>query len=167
VSGPIIFGLGGNIGSDEEILARFAKVAAALETWAPVRRSRVYRTAPIGPAQEPFLNAAISVRPDVEPTAEELATFVREVERLLGRDRSSEIHWGPRPIDVDVLLWGERIVRDGIEIPHPRLFERRFALRPLADLVGEVLVVPGTGKTVGELLAATADQPIEETALGF
>lgn len=166
MSGPIIFGLGGNVGSDEEIVARFAKVAAALETWAPVRRSRVYRTAAIGPAQQAFLNAAISVRPDVEPTAAELATFAIETERLLGRDRSREERWGPRTIDVDVLLWGDRVVvSDEITVPHPRLFERRFALRPLADLVGEVLVVPGTGKTVGELLAATADQGVEATEL--
>ncbi len=163
----IVFGLGGNVGSDEEILARFGKVAAALEAWAKVARSRVYRTAPIGPAQAPFLNAAISVRPDVEPTAPELAAFVAEVERLLGRDRDREERWGPRTIDVDVLIWGDRIVRDGIEIPHPRLAGRRFALRPLADLVGEVLIVPGTGKTVGELLAATADQEVDETGLVF
>jgi 2-amino-4-hydroxy-6-hydroxymethyldihydropteridine diphosphokinase len=161
----IVFGLGGNVGSDEEILGRFGAVALALEAWAKVSRSRVYRTAPIGPAQPAFLNAAIGVRPDVEPTPEELAAFVLETERLLGRDRAREARWGPRTIDVDVLLWGDRQLRDPIEVPHPRLAERRFALRPLADLVGEVLVVPGTGRTIGELLAATADQAVEETAL--
>lgn len=161
----IVFGLGGNVGGDEAILGRFAAVAAALEAWSPVRRSRVYRTAPIGPAQDAFLNAAISVRPDVEPTVAELANFVLETERLLGRDRSREARWGPRTIDVDVLLWGDRVIRAEIEVPHPRLGERRFALRPLADLVGEVLVVPGTGRTVGELLAATADQQVEETEM--
>jgi 2-amino-4-hydroxy-6-hydroxymethyldihydropteridine diphosphokinase len=163
----IVLGLGGNVGGDEEILGRFGKVAAALEAWAPVRRSRVYRTAPIGPAQQAFLNAAISLRPDVEPTPAELATFVLETERLLGRDRGREERWGPRTIDVDVLLWGDTIVLSEIEVPHPRLASRRFALRPLADLVGEVLVVPGTGKTVGELLAATADQQVDETELAF
>jgi 2-amino-4-hydroxy-6-hydroxymethyldihydropteridine diphosphokinase len=159
----IVFGLGGNVGGDAAILDRFGKVAAALEAWAKVARSRVYRTAPIGPAQEAFLNAAISVRPDVEPTPTELATFVLETERLLGRDRRREARWGPRTIDIDVLLWGDTIVLAEIEVPHPRLAERRFALRPLADLVGEVLVVPGTGRTIGELLAATADQQVEET----
>lgn len=163
----IVFGLGGNVGGDEAILGRFTAVSAALEAWAPVRRSRIYRTAPIGPAQAHFLNAAISVRPDVDPTPAELATFVLEMERILGRDRGREERWGPRTIDVDVLLWGDRIIRAEIEVPHPRLSERRFALRPLADLVGEVVVVPGTGRTIGELLAATAGQEVEETDLAF
>ena len=163
----IVFGLGGNVGGDEAILGRFTAVAAAIEAWAPVRRSRIYRTAPLGPEQDDFLNAAISVRPDVEPTPIELITFVLETERLLGRDRTREERWGPRTIDVDVLLWGDRVLAGELEVPHPRLAERRFALRPLADLVGEVLVVPGVGKTVGELLAATADQRVEETDYSF
>jgi len=160
----IVLGLGGNLGGDEAILGRFAAVAAALASWGPVRSSRVYRTAPIGPAQPEFLNAALAVRPELDPTPAELAAFVLETERMLGRDRSTEERWGPRTIDLDVLLWDDRVLRDELEVPHPRLGERRFALRPLADLVGEERVVPGTGRTVGALRAATADQAVEETA---
>jgi 2-amino-4-hydroxy-6-hydroxymethyldihydropteridine diphosphokinase len=155
----IVLGLGGNVGGDDAILARFASVAAAFASWGRVRASRVYRTAPIGPEQADFLNAAISVRADPEPIPDELATMVRETELLLGRDRDREARWGPRPIDIDVLLWGDRVLRSPLEIPHPRLATRRFALAPLADLVGEDAIVPGAGR-VGDLLRAVRDQQV-------
>jgi 2-amino-4-hydroxy-6-hydroxymethyldihydropteridine diphosphokinase len=160
----ILLGLGGNVGGDEAIVARFEAVAAAFAAWGPVRGSRIYRTAPIGPAQDDFLNAAISVRAAPEPQPDELAAMIRETERLLGRDREREVRWGPRPIDIDVLVWGDRVLRSPLEVPHPRLADRKFALAPLADLLGEDAVVPGAGR-LGDLLRAVRDQVVRETAL--
>jgi 2-amino-4-hydroxy-6-hydroxymethyldihydropteridine diphosphokinase len=161
----LVLGLGGNVGGEAAILARFASVAAAFEPWGRVRRSRVYRTAPIGPAQDDFLNAAIAVRASPEPLIDELAAMIAEIEALLGRDRAREARWGPRTVDVDVLWWGDRVVRGVLEIPHRRLHARRFALAPLVDLVPDA-ILPGAGR-VGDLLARVRDQIIEETALTF
>ena len=83
----IVVGLGGNVGDDAAIVARFAAVADALAAWGPVHASPVFRTAPIGPAQQDFLNAALSLRADPVPTPRELAAALQELERLLGRAR--------------------------------------------------------------------------------
>jgi 2-amino-4-hydroxy-6-hydroxymethyldihydropteridine diphosphokinase len=162
----IVIGLGGNLGGEAAILARFTAAAAALAAWGPVRASRVYRSAPLGPPQPHFLNAALAVTAAPPPTPDELVAWLRATERGLGRARHREARWGPRPIDLDVLLWDDRAGRwPGLEVPHPRLAERRFALAPLADLVGAHHRVPGRDQPVGALLAATRDQEVEDTAL--
>jgi 2-amino-4-hydroxy-6-hydroxymethyldihydropteridine diphosphokinase len=141
----IVVGLGGNVG---DVLPAFRGAAAALGA---VRSSRVYRTAPIGPAQDDYLNAAIEV------PAVTFAQIV-SIEREHGRVRSDD-RWGPRTLDLDVLVWDARVLHGDLEVPHPRLGERRFALAPLADLVGEDFVIPGQGR-VGDLLAKVRDQDV-------
>lgn len=132
----VILGLGGNIGSDDAILERFRRAREALSTIAPVRSAALYRSAPIGPDQPAYLNTAVSWRFDGIPT--ELIQTVLEIERLCGRERTGESRWGPRAIDLDVLLWGTREIRlTELEVPHPRLLERRFALLPVIDLLGD------------------------------
>jgi 2-amino-4-hydroxy-6-hydroxymethyldihydropteridine diphosphokinase len=165
----IVLGLGGNVGDDAAIVTRFGAVASAFLAWGTVRASSVYRTAPIGGvAQGAFLNAAIVVRQDVEPTPRELIDVVLETERLLGRDRRREARWGPRTIDIDVLLWDDRVTHSpGLEVPHPRLAQRAFALRPVADLLGEAYVIPGTARSIDELLRACGDQGVELTDLAI
>jgi len=161
----IAIGVGGNLGGDGEILERFDAAARALGIWGPVHASRVYRTAPIGPTPQPyFLNAALVVWPEIEPTEDEVLELVLDTERVLGRDRRHEVRWGPRAIDLDVLLWDERLIRrDGLIVPHPRLGERRFVLDPLADLLGDTRVIPGLDRTIGELRVAVRDQDVRET----
>jgi 2-amino-4-hydroxy-6-hydroxymethyldihydropteridine diphosphokinase len=157
---PVVIGVGGNVGTDAEIVERFRRAREALAVLGPVRSALLYRTAPVGPVEQPaFLNTAVSVRAaDLQPS--ELIATVLEIERLLGRDRRQEMRWGPRPIDLDVLVWGSRTHRTPeLEVPHPRLAERRFALAPLADLYPE-LVIPGHGP-VASLLSRVADQPLE------
>jgi 2-amino-4-hydroxy-6-hydroxymethyldihydropteridine diphosphokinase len=153
----IVVGLGGNVGGEDAVMTRFAAAAAAFRRWGDVRASRVYRTAPIGPAQDDFLNAAIAV---TCPGPEEMAAEIRAIERAHGRVRDER--WGPRTIDLDVLVWGHRVLHGELEVPHPRLAHRRFALAPLADLVGEDFAVPGMGR-VGDLLRAVADQDVTVT----
>lgn len=160
---PIVIGLGGNVGSFDELVARFVLAREALSALGPVRSAPLYRTAPIGPQQPAFLNSAVRLQlPDLQPA--ELIATVLEIERLLGRDRTRETRWGPRPIDLDVLVWGDRTIRTPeLEVPHPRLGERRFALEPLVALLGPAAIVPGLGP-LAPLLRRVADQQLEQLA---
>ena len=107
-------------------------------------------TAPVGHLDQPrFLNGAVAVETDLSPR--ELLERMLAVERRLGRDRTGP-RFGPRTIDLDLLLYGsETIDEPGLQVPHPRLAERRFALEPLADLDPE-LALPD-GRRVRDLLA--------------
>lgn len=144
---------GGNVGADSEIIERFREAARQL----PVSRSsRVYRTAPVGPVadQPPFLNVALELslpEPVVDPPA--LLASLHAIETALGRDRSRAVRFGPRAIDLDLLLVGDLVaLGDPLLLPHPRMHERAFVLRPLAELVGEDYALPG-GKTIADCLA--------------
>ena len=163
---PVVIGLGGNVGTSAEIIARFGHARAAIETLGvpgDVRSAPLYRSAPIGPAQEAFLNTAVCVMLADGQPAEWIATLL-ELERMLGRTREIEARWGPRRIDLDVLVWGARIVRTPeLCVPHPRLAERKFALAPLVALLGEGFAVPGLA-TAGELAQRVAAQDCEEIA---
>ena len=116
-----------------------------------LRCSQVYETEPWGVAdQPPFLNCVAEISTTLDP--EGLLAVCKEVERQMGRQPG--LRWGPRPIDIDVLLFGDLIVRlPHLEIPHPRLHLRAFALIPLAELVPDT-VHPGTGRTIRELTDA-------------
>jgi 2-amino-4-hydroxy-6-hydroxymethyldihydropteridine diphosphokinase len=157
----LAIGVGGNVGTEPEILERFRRARAALAELGDVRSAPLYRTAAIGPVQPAYLNSVVRVRmPDTTPG--ELAQTVLELERLLGRDRSREVRFGPRAIDLDVLLWGARQIRTPeLEVPHPRLGERRFVIEPLVALFGDALVVPGIGHSLGELALEVASQEVE------
>jgi 2-amino-4-hydroxy-6-hydroxymethyldihydropteridine diphosphokinase len=163
---PVVIGLGGNVGGDEAILGRFRRAWEALGELGELRAAPLYRTAPIGPAQPAYLNTAVRVRiPDLTPR--ELISTVLELERLLGRERRAEERWGPRTIDLDVLVWGARALRtEELEVPHPRLAERRFALEPLVALLGEAFEIPGAG-AAGALLARVRDQGVVELAASW
>jgi 2-amino-4-hydroxy-6-hydroxymethyldihydropteridine diphosphokinase len=163
---PVVIGLGGNVGTEAEIVARFGHARAALAALGPpgdVRSAHLYRSAPIGPAQPAFLNTAVRIGLDGAQPAELIATLL-ELERLLGRDRGREVRWGPRRIDLDVLVWGSRQLDTPVLcVPHPRLGDRRFALAPLIDVVGEDFVVPGLGPA-GALARRVAAQDCEDVA---
>jgi 2-amino-4-hydroxy-6-hydroxymethyldihydropteridine diphosphokinase len=147
----LVIGLGGNVGGDAAIIERFRRAREALAQLGDVRAAPLYRTAPIGPAQADFLNTAVRVRYRDGTPAELIATIL-ELERLLGRERRGEARGGPRAIDLDVLVWGTRQLRTPeLELPHPRLVERRFALEPLAELFEQAR----------PLLARVADQRCE------
>jgi 2-amino-4-hydroxy-6-hydroxymethyldihydropteridine diphosphokinase len=163
---PVVVGMGGNVGSDAAIVERFDRARAALAALADtgsVRSAPLYRSAPIGPAQPAFLNTAVRLAlADAQP-GELLAALV-EIERQLGRAREAEARWGPRPIDLDVLVWGARVVRTPeLFVPHPRLGERKFALAPLVALLGEGFAVAGLSPA-GALLARVAGQDCAQIA---
>lgn len=163
----LVIGLGGNVGDDAAITDRFRHARAAFAALGDVRSAPLYRTAPIGPVQAPFLNTAIRVRV-ADAIGEEIIATVLEIERLLGRDRRVEERWGPRKIDLDVLAWGERIIRTpNLEVPHPRLHERRFVLAPMVALFGEDLVLPGMAESIGTLERRASGQSLDEVAASW
>jgi 2-amino-4-hydroxy-6-hydroxymethyldihydropteridine diphosphokinase len=118
-----------------------------------VRVSPLIETQPIGPGpQSLYINGAISLITDLSPGA--LLTLALEIERRLGRTRDPGTKWGPRTLDLDLLIYGDSVIDEpGLTLPHPRLHERLFVLEPLATLVPEV-VVPTLGQTVSALLDA-------------
>ena len=124
-------GLGTNLGDRLANLQRAVDLLAASTGVRVVRSSRVYETAPVGPAQPHFLNAVLEVDTALEPS--ELLAAGAAVERALHRVR--EVRWGPRTIDVDVLTFDDRVIdTPNLTLPHPRMHERAFVLAPLLEL---------------------------------
>jgi 2-amino-4-hydroxy-6-hydroxymethyldihydropteridine diphosphokinase len=144
-------GLGANLGDREASLERAIDLLEATPEIQIVAVSRFRETDPVGLVDQPrFLNGAVAI--DTELAAPELLDRLLAIEREMGRERGAGPRWGPRTIDLDLLLYGEETFeRPGLTVPHPRLYERRFALEPLADL-DPALVVPGRG-SVATLLA--------------
>jgi 2-amino-4-hydroxy-6-hydroxymethyldihydropteridine diphosphokinase len=137
-------GLGSNLGDRERLVRNAAELIGA------VRLSTVLETDPWGHTDQPrFMNAVAEVETGLEPFP--FLTHLLDVERRLGRERVG-LRWGPRTIDLDLLLFGDRVVDEpGLAVPHPRLLERRFVLEPLAELAPD-LEIPGNG-TVRAALA--------------
>lgn len=124
-----------------------------------LRAAPIYRTPAVSSIPQPdYLNSALVARSPLD--AESVLALCQAIERSVGR-RRGEQRWGPRPLDLDLLWFGERISdRPEITLPHPRLAERRFVLQPLADLIPDVQV-PAAGRTVRELLACLPPGEIE------
>jgi 2-amino-4-hydroxy-6-hydroxymethyldihydropteridine diphosphokinase len=143
-------GLGANLGRREANLKSALTLLGGEPGVEVVAVSSFRETEPVGFLDQPrFLNAAAAVETDLGPR--ELLECLLAVERALGRTREGR-RFGPRTIDLDLLVYGDAVVREpGLEVPHPRLHERRFALEPLAEL-DPGLVVPGRGP-VSALLA--------------
>lgn len=148
----VYIALGGNLGDRHARLQEALRRMAAFVSLDKV--SRVYATDPVGFLdQGEFLNAVVTGATALEPG--ELLARLKEVEAAMGRRPG--FRNGPREIDLDVLLYDDRIRTDPPpELPHPRMHERGFVLRPLADL-DPGLVVPGRG-AVGDLLARLPEQ---------
>ncbi|BBB93201.1 MAG TPA: 2-amino-4-hydroxy-6-hydroxymethyldihydropteridine diphosphokinase [Methylomusa anaerophila] len=121
--------------------------------------SSLYETEPVGLKEQPnFLNAAVSIMTSLAP--EELLNVCLDIEKQMGRIR--EVRWGPRNIDIDLLVYDDiQIITNTLELPHPRVPERRFVLIPLREIAGNEPVYKGL--TVDELLRKTPDH----TAITF
>jgi 2-amino-4-hydroxy-6-hydroxymethyldihydropteridine diphosphokinase len=127
-------GLGSNLGDREATLREALSRLGAADGIEVVAVSSFRESDPVGVIDQPrFLNAAASLETSLEPL--ELLGRLLEVERGLGRDRAKEERWGPRTLDLDLLLYGdEEIDVPGLTVPHPRLAERLFVLQPLLEL---------------------------------
>jgi 2-amino-4-hydroxy-6-hydroxymethyldihydropteridine diphosphokinase len=137
-------GLGANLGDPREQIRRALELLAAEDGVELVAVSTLRETEPIGYEDQPaFLNGAAELRTSL--SARELLGRLLAIERRLGRVRGEGPRFGPRTIDLDLLLHGDEIVAEpGVVVPHPRLYERRFALEPLAEL-DPALEIPGRG----------------------
>ena len=135
-------GIGSNLGDRETHLRGALDLLAAEDGIEIVAISRLRETEPVGPVEQgPFLNGAVQLSTDLPPR--QLLERLLDVEQRLGRVR--DVRFGPRTIDLDLLVYGDEIADEpGLALPHPRLHERRFALEPLAELEPG-LVVPGRG----------------------
>lgn len=150
--------------SRDTLLSAIASLAS-LPGSSLVAQSRLFTTAPVGPVpQGDYLNACAVVGTSLSPR--ELLRALLKIERAHGRDRAKEQRWGPRTLDLDLLLYADvdpasgvaspsrEIAQSGLTVPHPRMHERRFVLEPLADVWPDALVPLATGPcTVRELLA--------------
>lgn len=156
---PVALGLGSNLG-DRLAHLRFARARLA-RLLRKARFSPVYETIPVGPVpQPPFLNACcVGI---VTLPASDLLREVKVLEREAGRAAGPRL--GPRELDIDILLYGTGPIRaEGLEIPHPRLHERAFALVPLSDVAPEWLH-PELRRTVGELRDRVPEEGVRRVA---
>ena len=158
----VYVGVGSNLGDRWGRLAHAARELRATAGVALVQASRVYDAAPIGPPQPRYLNAVLELETSLP--ALDVLDLVQEVERTGGRVRGPE-RWGPRTLDLDLLLYGEAVVRvPRLVVPHPGLAVRRFVLAPLGELCPE-RTVPGTGRTVAQLLALVPPEDVRTCGL--
>ncbi|MDX2134854.1 MAG: 2-amino-4-hydroxy-6-hydroxymethyldihydropteridine diphosphokinase [Saprospiraceae bacterium] len=131
----VYLGLGANIG---DRLASLKKAQSFIDKYIGkiAKRSSVYETQPWGqPEQPPFLNMVVMANTTQDPRG--LLLSIAKIEKEMGRERAEK--WGPRVIDVDILFYGRRIIRDkGLEIPHPELHKRAFVLVPLMEIDPEL-----------------------------
>jgi 2-amino-4-hydroxy-6-hydroxymethyldihydropteridine diphosphokinase len=154
----VYIALGSNLGDRAEYL-RQAREQIDAPDLRLLRASSTYETAPRDVEDQPwFLNQVIECETELFPR--QLLARLQKIERAMGRKR--RIAKGPREIDLDILLFGDAIVKaPGLEVPHPRMAERRFVLEPLAELAPEKKH-PGTRRTMREMLAGVANQAVKK-----
>ncbi len=154
-------GVGSNLGDRWAHLAFAARQLRAESRVSLLRASRVWDAAPVGPPQPRYLNAVLEL--ESELTARGLHALLQLTARGAGRRRTAR--WGPRTLDLDLLLFGDQVIETPrLVLPHPGIVSRRFVLEPLAELCSG-LVVPGTGHTVAQLLAAAP--PLDVVPVGL
>lgn len=149
-----LLSLGSNIGDRDANLTDAITRLRVHPLVTLLKRSSTYCTAPVGPvAQDDFYNLAILIETELDPDT--LMQLCLDTEAAMGRDRKNAVRWGPRLIDIDVILYDDlRITSALIELPHPRFRERAFVLVPMAEIAPDWVV---DGETL-DALAAKLDQ---------
>ncbi|MDQ3057317.1 MAG: 2-amino-4-hydroxy-6-hydroxymethyldihydropteridine diphosphokinase [Pseudomonadota bacterium] len=151
--------LGGNLGDPVVTLYEAIRELDRLPSTRMVRASQLYRSAAWGVTEQPdFINAVALLETSLD--ARTLLDAMLVIERSHGRDRDVEARWGPRTLDLDLLLYGDAVIDEpGLRVPHPHLHERAFVLLPLAEIAADAMI-PGQG-AVRELTAAIGSDAIE------
>lgn len=145
----VYLGLGSNMDDPESQIDNAIRIIASNDNFSMVMSSSYYRSSPVGyDNQEDFLNAV--VRADTALTASELYTFLSKIEKKAGRNRDPKNQNAPRPIDCDILLYGtSKISHSKLTVPHPRMTERLFVMRPLIELSPNIEIPSeGSGKLI-------------------
>ncbi|RUU86373.1 2-amino-4-hydroxy-6-hydroxymethyldihydropteridine diphosphokinase [Mesorhizobium sp. M7A.F.Ca.MR.176.00.0.0] len=164
MSGPnstVYLSLGGNLGDPAKSMGAALRMLDADADTRVTGVSSLYRTPPWGKLDQPdFLNAAAEISTVLAPRA--LLDLCLDAERKLKRVR--EERWGPRLIDIDILVFGDRVIHEtGLEVPHPRMLERAFVLAPLAEIAPGLVV---SGRSITDRLVAVGTSGIERLSSG-
>jgi 2-amino-4-hydroxy-6-hydroxymethyldihydropteridine diphosphokinase len=164
LSGPnsaVYLSLGGNLGDPAKSMGAALRMLDADADTRVTGVSSLYRTPPWGKLDQPdFLNAAAGLSTRLSPRA--LLDLCLDAERKLKRVR--EERWGPRLIDIDILVFGDRVIHEtGLEVPHPRMLERAFVLAPLAEIAPDLVV---SGRSITDRLVAVDASGIERLSSG-
>jgi len=160
VSGVISFvGIGSNMSDPARRCMEAIECISLLSGVKVLRQSSLYRTEPVGfLEQEWFINAVIEIRTVL--AAHELAVAMQSVEEEMGRER--DLKWGPRVIDLDILLYGQDVIQDeDLVIPHPEFHKRRFVLVPLCEIASYV-IHPVFGVSIMGLIERREDNSVVE-----
>ena len=154
-------GLGGNLGEPVATLGAALQALGEMQGTRLLRASRLYRTPAWGLEQQPdFINAVAML--ETRLAAQALLESLFVIERQHGRVREVEQRWGPRTLDLDLLLYGDALIDEpGLRVPHPHLHERAFALLPLLEIAADV-EIPGRGlaRNAVSLLEKSKIQPL-------
>ena len=159
---PVVLGLGSNLGDSRLIILE--AINNLKEVLIKLRAASLYETKPLYVEdQNRFINTAVAgyyMGDEDSNSAGKLLQSINRIEERFGRNRARERRWGERPLDIDILLFGNLIInRADLEIPHPRLKERRFALQPLLELLPDA-TEPGTGLSYRSVCETLPDQGV-------
>jgi len=145
-------GVGGNVGDVETTLAEAMWSLDSIPQTSIRAQSRLYRTPPWGNTDQPaFINGVVELQTRLTPRV--LLDHLLDIEVRFGRDRTGVERWSARTLDLDLLLYGDRVIDEpGLHVPHPHLHERAFALVPLVEVAPDA-VSPGRGRA-SDLVAA-------------
>jgi 2-amino-4-hydroxy-6-hydroxymethyldihydropteridine diphosphokinase len=163
-SGRVVLGLGSNKGDSIKTIQ--SAISDLRDVIKNLKESSLYKSSPVGVIeQDDFINSAVIG--DYDGSAQELLLAIHEIEKKHGRDRTKETRWGPRTLDIDILLFGDSPIKiesadstKNLEVPHPRLHERLFALLPLLELHPDARTPQG--KPYRTLAAALSGQSCEK-----
>ncbi|MAY73936.1 MAG: 2-amino-4-hydroxy-6-hydroxymethyldihydropteridine diphosphokinase [Phycisphaerae bacterium] len=150
---PAWIGLGANLGDRRGSLEAAVAAIDRLPETRVDQVSTFIETPPVGPIEQPtYLNGVVRIRTTIDAVS--LLGCLLTIERRHGRDRSRESRWGPRTLDLDLLMYHDFVLAsDDLTIPHPRMHERLFVLAPLAEIDPD-LMIPGRGAPVAQLAAS-------------
>jgi len=155
----IVLGLGSNRGNSRHIILN--AIAMMKQSLSGLKRASLYETDPLYVTrQNKFINTAVSGF--YTGTPRELLYYISYIEARFGRDRALEIRWGERLLDIDILLFGDQVVKEAnLNIPHPMLKERRFALEPLLELLPDA-IEPDSGILYRDICSFLPDQGVKK-----
>ena len=157
----VYLGLGSNLDDPENQLKTALKEIAKIDQTCVLATSSMYRSSPLGPADQPdFINCVVKL--ETELSAHILLAALQKIEERHGRTR--EVHWGPRTLDLDILLYGDMSINDkNLTVPHPEMVQREFVLIPLQEIAPDISI-PGNGQ-VSSLIAGLGQLTITRVGL--